>query len=196
MGADAPTYVDFDQMVKETNPDLILITTTDSAHSTYIVRAMQLGKDVLTEKPLCTDEQQVQAIRDAEKKYGKRLIVGFNARHYPEAKKVKQLLMEKAIGDVISIDYQEYLDTSHGASYFRRWHRIKEMSGTLLVSKSCHHFDQVNWWLDSEPVEVVAYGDLKYYGKNNSFRGTHLPRLPVQGQVPVLLGHHQDPPAP
>lgn len=182
MGADAPTYVDFDQMVKETNPDLILITTTDSAHSTYIVRAMQLGKDVLTEKPLCTDEQQVQAIRDAEKKYGKRLIVGFNARHYPEAKKVKQLLMEKAIGDVISIDYQEYLDTSHGASYFRRWHRIKEMSGTLLVSKSCHHFDQVNWWLDSEPVEVVAYGDLKYYGRNNSFRGTHCRVCPYKNK--------------
>ncbi len=104
MGADAPTYVDFDQMVQETHPDLVLITTTDSAHAEYVIRAMQLGKDVLTEKPLCTDEQQAQAIIDAEKKYGKRLIVGFNARHYPEAKKIKQLLMEKAIGDVISID--------------------------------------------------------------------------------------------
>lgn len=182
MGADAPTYVDFDQMVQETNPDLVLITTTDSAHATYIVRAMQLGKDVLTEKPLCTDEQQLQLIRDAEKKYGKRLIVGFNARHYAEAKKIRQLLMDKAIGDVISIDYQEYLDTSHGASYFRRWHRIKEMSGTLLVSKSCHHFDQVNWWLDSPPVEVVAYGDLKFYGKNNPFRGTHCRVCPYKNK--------------
>ncbi len=182
MGADAPTYVDFDQMVKETNPDLILITTTDSAHAAHIVRAMELGKDVLTEKPLCTDEQQTQAIRDAEKRYGKRLIVGFNARHYPEAKKIKQLLMEKAIGEVISVDYQEYLDTSHGASYFRRWHRLKEMSGTLLVSKSCHHFDQVNWWLDSPPVEVVAYGDLKFYGRNNSFRGTHCRACPYKNK--------------
>ena len=182
MGADAPTYVDFDQMVKETNPDLILVTVTDAAHSTYIIRAMQLGKDVLTEKPLCTDEQQAQAILDAEKKYGKKLLVAFNARHYAEAKKIKQLLMDKAIGDVISIDYQEYLDTSHGASYFRRWHRIKEMSGTLLVSKSCHHFDQVNWWLDSPPVEVVAYGDLKFYGKNNSFRGTHCRVCPYKNK--------------
>ena len=122
----------------------------------YIIRAMQLGVDVITEKPLCTDEQQCQAILDAERKYGRKLTVAFNARHYPQAKKVKQLLLEKAIGDVISVDYQEYLDTSHGASYFRRWHRIKENSGTLLVSKSCHHFDQVNWWLDSVPVEVVA----------------------------------------
>jgi predicted dehydrogenase len=173
MGADAPTYVEFDKMVQETNPDLVLVTTPDSTHYTYIIRAMELGKDVLTEKPLCTDEMQAQAILDAEKKYGKKLIVAFNARHYAQAKKIKQLLQEKAIGDVISIDYQEYLNTYHGASYFRRWHRIKEMSGTLLVSKSCHHFDQVNWWLDSEPVEVVAYGDLKFYGKNNPYRSTN-----------------------
>ena len=49
----------------------------------YIIRAMQLGVDVITEKPLCTDEQQCQAILDAEKKYGRKLTVAFNARHYP-----------------------------------------------------------------------------------------------------------------
>ncbi|OHB79398.1 MAG: hypothetical protein A2W31_13000, partial [Planctomycetes bacterium RBG_16_64_10] len=184
IGADAPTYVDFDRMIQETNPDLVLVTTTDSAHSAYIIRAMELGKDVLTEKPLCTDETQAQAVLDAEKKYGKRLIVAFNARHYAQAKKIKQLLQEKAIGDVISIDYQEYLNTSHGASYFRRWHRIKEMSGTLLVSKSCHHFDQVNWWLDSAPVEVVAYGDLRFYGKNNPFRSTNCRVCPYKQKCP------------
>jgi len=173
IGSGAPTFVDFDRMVEETKPDLVLVTTVDSAHYTYIIRAMELGHDVLTEKPLCTDERQCQMILDAERKYGRRLIVAFNARHYPQAKKIKQLLMEKAIGDVISVDYQEYLDTSHGASYFRRWHRIKEHSGTLLVSKSCHHFDQVNWWLDSPPVEVVGYGDLRFYGRNNPFRSTH-----------------------
>ena len=180
IGADAPTYVDFDKMIQETNPDIVLVTTTDSAHAGLIIRAMELGKDVITEKPLCTDEQQAQAILDAEKKYGRKLTVAFNARHYPEAKKIKQFMQEKAIGDVISVDYQEYLDTSHGASYFRRWHRIKEMSGTLLVSKSCHHFDQVNWWLDSPPVEVVAWGDLKFYGKNNPFRSTHCRGCPFK----------------
>jgi predicted dehydrogenase len=173
IGTRAPGYVDFDRMVEETMPDTVLITTVDSSHAGYIVRAMELGRDVITEKPLCTDEQQCQAILDAEKKYGRKLTVAFNARHYPQARKMKELLLEKTIGDVVSVDYQEYLDTSHGASYFRRWHRIKEFSGTLLVSKSCHHFDQVNWWLDAVPVEAMAYGDLKFYGKNNSFRSTH-----------------------
>jgi predicted dehydrogenase len=171
MRADAPTFTDFDRMIRETAPDTVLVATTDATHYTYIIRAMELGCDVITEKPLCTDEEQLQAIMDAERKYGRKLIVAFNARHYPEAKKIKELLLEKAIGDVVSIDYQEYLDISHGASYFRRWHRLKAHSGTLAVSKSCHHFDQVNWWLDAIPEDVVAWGDLKFYGKNNPFRG-------------------------
>ena len=172
VGSSAPTFVEFDKMIAATKPDAVLVTTVDSSHAAYIVRAMELGVDVISEKPLCTDEQQCQAILDAEKKYGRKLTVAFNARYYPQAMKIRQLLMEKAIGDVISVDYQEYLDTSHGASYFRRWHRIKEQSGTLLVSKSVHHFDQVNWWADSAPAEVAAFGDLRFYGRNNPFRGT------------------------
>jgi len=181
-GSSAPTFVEFDRMIEQTKPDAVLVTTTDSSHCSYIIRAMQLGVDVITEKPLCTDEEQCQAILDAEKKYGRKLTVAFNARHYPQALKIKRLILDGAIGNIVSIDYQEYLDTSHGASYFRRWHRIKENSGTLLVSKSCHHFDQVNWWVSSNPSEVTAWGDLRFYGRNNSFRSTHCRGCPYQNR--------------
>jgi predicted dehydrogenase len=90
--------------------------------------------------------------------------------------------MNKAIGELISVDFHEYLDTSHGADYFRRWHRLRENSGTLLVHKASHHFDQANWWLDSKPLEVTAYGDLKFYGRNNSFRSTHCRTCPFKQQ--------------
>jgi len=132
----------------------------------------------MSEKPLCTDEKQAQAILDAQKKTGKKITVTFNARHGLKAKKVKELLMQKAIGDLISVDFHEYLDTSHGADYFRRWHRLKENSGTLLVHKASHHFDQANWWVNSTPVSVTASGDLKFYGRNNSFRGTNCRTCP------------------
>src|SRR5207247_10220106 len=78
------------------------------------------------------------------------------------------ILMEKAVGDVISVDFHEYLDTSHGADYFRRWHRLKQNSGTLLVHKASHHFDLANWWLDSTPVEVTATRDRKSTRLNSS----------------------------
>src|SRR6267143_3823205 len=178
----APSFVNFDRMIGETRPDIVMVTTVDATHARYIIRALELGCDVVSEKPLCTDEEQCQAILDAQKKSGKKVTVTFNARHDPEAKKLKELLMEKAVGEVISVDFHEYLDTSHGADYFRRWHRLKENSGTLLVHKASHHFDLANWWLDSKPVEVTAFGNLKFYGRNNSFRSTHCRVCPFKQQ--------------
>ncbi len=182
MGTSAPVFNDFDKMVKETRPDAVIVATVDATHARYITRALELGHNVITEKPMCTDEEQCQAILDAEKKSGKKVTVTLNARHAVEAKKVKQLLMEKVIGDIISVDFHEYLDTSHGADYFRRWHRYRENSGTLLVHKASHHFDLANWWLDSTPVEVTAFGDLKFYGRNNGFRGTNCRACPFKSQ--------------
>ena len=193
IGINAPTFVDFDRMIQETRPDTVMVTTVDGTHYRYIVRGLELGVDVMTEKPLCTDEQQCQAILDAQKKSSKNVTVTFNARHAPEAKKVKQLLLEKAIGDVISVDFHEYLDTSHGADYFRRWHRLRENSGTLLVHKASHHFDLANWWLDSKPVEVTAFGDLKFYGHNNSFRSTHCRVCPFKQQCKFYWDVTQNP---
>ncbi|MFN0118979.1 MAG: Gfo/Idh/MocA family protein [Blastocatellia bacterium] len=173
IGTTAPTFTDFDEMIRTTRPDRVIVTTPDGTHARYIIRAMELGCDVMSEKPLCTDEQQCQAILDAQKKTGRNLTVTFNARHGQKDKKVREMLMQKAIGEVISVDFHEYLDTSHGADYFRRWHRKKENSGSLLVHKASHHFDQANWWLDAAPVEVMARGDLRFYGRNNGFRGVN-----------------------
>ncbi|MFN0084634.1 MAG: Gfo/Idh/MocA family protein [Blastocatellia bacterium] len=182
IGVNAPVFTDFDRMIRETRPDRVTVTTPDGTHARYIIRAMELGCDVMSEKPLCTDEHQCQAILDAQKKTGKNVTVTFNARHGVKDKKVKEILLQKAIGDVISVDFHEYLDTSHGADYFRRWHRKKENSGTLLVHKASHHFDQANWWLDSTPVEVMARGELKFYGRNNSFRAANCRNCPHKEQ--------------
>src|SRR5699024_2174183 len=65
-----------------------------------------------------------------------------------------------------SIHFEWMLDTVHGADYFRRWHREKAKSGGLLVHKSSHHFDLVNWWLDDTPATVVAAGARHFYGED------------------------------
>jgi predicted dehydrogenase len=193
IGTSAPVFTDFDLMVKQTRPDAVMITTTCATHYRYVVRAMELGVDPITEKAMCTDEAQCQAIIDTQKRTGRKVTVTFNARHGVQDKKVKSLLMEKAVGDVIAVDFHEYLDTSHGADYFRRWHRLKENSGTLLVHKASHHFDQANWWLDSEPVEISAWGELKYYGRNNSFRGTHCRACPFKQQCKLYYDVTKNP---
>ena len=52
--------------------------------------------------------------------------------------------MDGLVGRPLLVDFSWVLDTSHGADYFRRWHREKQNSGGLLVHKSTHHFDLVN----------------------------------------------------
>ncbi len=193
IGVNVPVFTDFDEMVKTTRPDAVMITTTCATHYRYIVRSLELGVDAITEKAMCTDEEQCQAIFDAQRRTGKKVTVTFNARHGVEDKKVKALLMDKAVGDVIAVDFHEYLNTSHGADYFRRWHRLKENSGTLLVHKASHHFDQANWWLDSDPVEVSAWGQLKYYGRNNSFRSTHCRACPYKQQCKLYYDVTKNP---
>ena len=178
MGVNCPTYMDFEKMVNETDPDLVIVTTKDSTHHEYIIKGLQMGRDVLTEKPLTTDERKCQAILDAERASNKKLIVGFNYRWSPYMTKIKELLHDGAIGKVTSVDFHWYLNTYHGASYFRRWHGQRESGGTLWVHKATHHFDLLNWWLDSDPAEVFAFGDLEHYGSNGEFRGDNCRTCP------------------
>lgn len=173
MGANCPTFSDFETMMKEVKPDILIVTVPDFLHDHYIIRGLELGCDVITEKPMTTDEIKCQAVLDAEKRFGKKLIVTFNYRYSPHRAKIWELIQSGEIGEVTSVDFHWYLDTSHGADYFRRWHRKREFSGSLWVHKATHHFDLLGWWLDSEPEEVFAYGKLEFYGKNGKQRGVN-----------------------
>ncbi len=171
IGVNCPTFTDFDQMMQTVKPDMLMVTTMDSTHHEYIIKGLGYGVNVLTEKPMTTDEVKCQAILDAERKSGKKVIVGFNYRYGTLFTAIKEQLVSNKIGDITSVDFHWYLNTYHGASYFRRWHGERDKGGTLLVHKSTHHFDLLNWFLDSDPVEVFAYGSLEHYGSNNKFRG-------------------------
>lgn len=159
---------DFEKMIKKEKPDEVIVTSIDRTHHKYIIKAMEMGCNVITEKPMTVDENKCQEILDAVKRTGKKLRVTFNYRYAPCASKTRELIMNGAIGDVISVHLEWLLDKNHGADYFRRWHRDKRNSGGLMVHKSTHHFDLVNWWIDSEPETVFAMGDLKFYGRENA----------------------------
>jgi predicted dehydrogenase len=158
----------FDDLLRETKPDTVFVCSKDSTHHDYIIRALHAGCDVITEKPLTIDAEKCRAILDAQRATGRSLRVAFNYRWAPFRTKVKELIASGVIGRVHSVNLEYLLDTNHGADYFRRWHSHAAESGTLLVHKSTHHFDLVNWWLDAIPAQVFAYGDLVFYGKKNA----------------------------
>ena len=165
-----PTYKahEFDRMIAEQSPDTVIVTSVDRTHHRYICRAMELGCDAISEKPMTVDAEKCQQIVDTVQRTGKHLTVTFNYRYSPRNTKVKEILRSGMVGEIISVHFEWLLDTSHGADYFRRWHRDKRNSGGLMVHKATHHFDLVNWWLDAGPQLVYAQGDLRFYGRENA----------------------------
>ncbi len=168
--APCPTYhaSQFDQMIADTQPDTVIVTSIDATHHLYISRAMELGCNAITEKPMTIDVEKARSIFDTIQRTGKSLRVAFNYRYAPAYTRLREVVMQGTIGRPLSIDFSWMLDTRHGADYFRRWHREKHNSGGLMVHKATHHFDLVNWWIDSYPTDVFAFGDLKFYGRANA----------------------------
>ncbi|WP_100406049.1 Gfo/Idh/MocA family oxidoreductase [Bacillus solitudinis] len=158
----------FEEMILTEKPDVVIVTSVDRTHHHYIIRSLELGCDVITEKPMTTDATKCQEIINTVKKTGKNVRVAFNYRYAPHNTKIRELIMNDVIGEVYSVHFEWALDTQHGADYFRRWHRDKRNSGGLLVHKSTHHFDLVNFWLDTTPETVYASGGLRFYGRENA----------------------------
>jgi len=157
-------------MLRETRPDVVVVCTIDAAHDAYIVAALRAGCDVITEKPMTISADRCAAIFAAVQETGRSVRVAFNYRWSQGATKVRALLAANTIGPVRHVTMEYLLNTSHGADYFRRWHAQKENSGGLLVHKSTHHFDLINWWIDAIPEQVFAHGTLAYYGRTNALR--------------------------
>jgi len=179
-GASKPkaySAADFDKMLRETKPQTVIVTTPDATHNDYIVRALDAGCDVITEKPMTTTPEKAQTILDACKRNGKHVRVTFNYRYSPPRTQIKDMLMNGEIGDILSVDFQWLLNTVHGADYFRRWHSSKATSGGLMIHKATHHFDLVNWWLGAQPETVVALGKREFYtptmAKRMGLKGAH-----------------------
>ncbi|ODN95904.1 oxidoreductase [Cryptococcus wingfieldii CBS 7118] len=162
----------FVKMLKEEKLDILVVTTIDYTHDAYIIPAIEAGIKVLTEKPMTTTVEKSKRILASTKlPNAGSLTVLFNYRYNPVHWKVAETLSkppsEGGIGEIKSVHFEWLLDSVHGADYFRRWHRYKDMSGGLMVHKASHHFDLVNFWIQSTPASVFGLGSLGFYGKEN-----------------------------
>ena len=119
---DAPTYGEdeFDKMVSETRPDVILAVGADFTHAEYAVAALAHDLDVIVEKPMATNVADCKRILEAEAKSKGKVTVTFNYRYPAVHRRLKELLLENVVGRITSVDLNWYVDTYHGASYFKR----------------------------------------------------------------------------
>jgi predicted dehydrogenase len=182
LGTRIPVFADADLMLRTVRPDAVIVTSKDSTHAGYVVQALDADINVFSEKPLCTTREQVAAIRAAAARSSASGYVTHNMRFTPDLEDFKRLLMEGAVGRVLSMQFTETLDRYHGADYFRRWHRFMENSAGLMVHKASHHFDILNWLAASRPLTVTAQGRLAFYGRNGARRGPRCSACPQADQ--------------
>ena len=168
---DVPEYLaaDFNKMIEETRPDALFVVSMDCTHVDYVVRGLELGLDVICEKPMTTNTADALRVMEAEAKSKGKVICTFNYRYNPVHRKLREMILAGKIGRVTHVDLNWYIDINHGSSYFHRWNRMRENSGSLSIHKSSHHFDLVNWWVDGVPEAVHAFGALNHYGPEGVF---------------------------
>lgn len=163
IGDSCTIYDDFDEMLDKEHPDAVIVTTVDSVHHEYIIRALDKGYDVISEKPLTNTFERCAEIRAAEKRSRRKVTVTFNCRFMPYFYELKKLMAAGRIGKPLAINYEYCLTRWHGGDYFKRWHRLMSNSQGMLLHKSTHHFDIVNWLTGDEPEKVTALANRVYY---------------------------------
>ena len=153
--------------------DALIIATMDTLHYRQTMKALELGYDILLEKPIAMTLQECRDIRDTAKRLGRRVVVCHVLRYSPVYMKIKDLLDEGAIGDVITLDMTENIGFYHYAhSYCRGNWRNTDLSTPLIVAKNCHDTDMICWLLNKKWLSVSSVGSLKFFRKENAPEGS------------------------
>lgn len=187
IGHDVPSFTDFPEMVRSVRPETVVVCTTDRTHPELIELAFAHGLDAIVEKPMAIDREGIERIRRAEEKFSRRVVVTFNMRFAPYSAAIKEVLLEKPVGEIFTVSAEWFIDRTHGNEYFHRWHNRMSNGGGLFVHKATHNFDLLNWFLDAVPAEVFAWGRLAQFGKAGKFRGPRCRDCRYRSECPAAM---------
>ena len=153
--------------------DAIIISTPDDMHYYPCMKALEMGYDILLEKPIAPTEKECRDILALAKKQGRIVAVCHVLRYAPYFVKMKELLAKGAVGRVMSVQHLEPIEHTHMAhSYVRgNWHNSKKTT-PILLAKSCHDLDIIKWVIDKPSKEIVAMGDLTWFKAENAPTGS------------------------
>lgn len=162
----------FKDLSKERFVDALVIATYDREHYQIVMDAMDYNLDILLEKPITPDPAELKAIAEKAESYPKIIMVCHVLRYAPLYMKLKDLIDEGTIGDVMSISHNENIGYWHFAHSFVRgnW-RNESLSSPLILQKSCHDMDLLLYLTGKKPVNIQAFGDLTYFIDENQPEG-------------------------
>lgn len=163
--------------------DIAVITTSDSLHYAPALKAIECGYHLLLEKPVAQTAKECTDIANAAKEKGVSVLICHVLRYTPFFKKVKMLIQSGVIGDVVSIDQIEAIGNVHFSHSFVRgnWHSEKEAT-PMIIAKTCHDLDMIQWLIDKPCKKVSSFGGLTYFTEKNAPAGA--PHRCIDGNCP------------
>ena len=161
-----------DILAKGKIADIALICTNDNMHYEVAMKAIELGYDIVLEKPVAPKDKNVK------------VLVCHVLRYTSFFKKIKTLIMQDVIGDVMSVIHVEAVGNVHQShSYVRgNWH-CEEDSTPMLLAKCCHDIDILQWLVDKPCRKVQSFGELTYFTSKNAPEGA--PVRCIDGGCPI-----------
>ncbi|WP_339129465.1 Gfo/Idh/MocA family oxidoreductase [Streptomyces sp. f51] len=152
--------------------DAVLICTLDREHLEPVLEFAALGYHILLEKPMALTEDECRRIVEAVEKAGVILAVGHVLRYTPYTRAVKEVVDSGRIGDVVNVQHLEPVGFWHQAHSFVRgnWGRT-DRATTMLMAKSCHDIDWLQYVLGQPPVRVSSFGRLSHFRPENRPEG-------------------------
>ena len=152
--------------------DALVIATLDNLHYGQTIKALNVGYDILLEKPIAMTNEECLKIRDEAKRLNKKVVVCHVLRYTPVFCAIKKLVDDKVVGDIVNVSMSEEIGYYHFAhSYVRGNWRNTETSTPLILAKNCHDIDIINWLIGKKCLSVSSIGGLKYFNEQNAPEG-------------------------
>lgn len=170
---DFQCYRDADELLAQPKlADIMIIGTQDADHREHAIRAMQLGYDLLLEKPIATHLEDILAVERAAQELGRRVLVCHVLRYTPFYQKIKELLSSGVLGRVLSINAVEGVGAWHQAHSYVRGHWAETAkSSPMILAKSCHDLDILRWLVNASCTDISSFGELSHFTTANRPEG-------------------------
>ena len=150
--------------------DVVINATMDKLHVETTIPLLKKGYDVLLEKPITSDENELKTLEKTAKEHGRILMICHVLRYAPFYVKIKNILDGGELGKVENLYCSENVWIPHVlASYIRgKWGSEKECGSGMLMAKCCHDLDMIVWLLKgAKPVAVSSFGNRSIFSEEN-----------------------------
>ena len=161
-------FLNENEFFKERRSDVIVIAAQDQDHVRHALKAIELGYDILLEKPISGKSEELYRLMDAANAKKTVILVCHVLRYALAVLKLKELLDAKKIGRIISIESIEKVGYWHYCHSFDRgnWRNSNETS-PMILQKCCHDFDLLQWFAASKCETLSSVGDLTFFKPEN-----------------------------